>query len=95
MRRAFSLSALLALASVVHAGEPQRVVLDVPGMNCALCPVAVKKALERVPGVVAASADLASKTAQATIEPGRTNADALAKAVSHAGYPATVRRPRP
>jgi mercuric ion binding protein len=92
MRRIFSVSTMLMMAFPAHGGEPQRVVLDVPGMNCTLCPISVKKALERVPGVVEAKADLASKTAEATIDPKRTSPAALSKAVSNAGYPATVRR---
>lgn len=80
-----------AFAASALAGEPTRVVLDVPGMNCPLCPISVKKALERVPGVIEAKADLATKTAAATFDPERTSQQALAKAVTDAGYPATVR----
>lgn len=93
MRRTFSVSATLMVAFAAHGGEPQRIVLDVPSMNCSLCPISVKKALERIPGVVAAKADLASKTAEATIDPERANPEALSKAVSNAGFPATIRRP--
>jgi mercuric ion binding protein len=93
MRRAFWASALALLSLVAHGGEPQRVVLDVPGMNCTLCPISVKKALERVPGVLAAKADLASKTAEATIDPDRATPELLVKAVSNAGYPAAIRKP--
>jgi mercuric ion binding protein len=92
MRRFFSASALVAaLIAPAPAAEPARVVLDVPGMNCSLCPISVKKALERVPGVVKASADLATKSAQATYDPARVTPAALAKAVGDAGFPATVR----
>lgn len=82
-----------ALAFGAQAGEPQRIVLDVPSMNCALCPLSVKKALERVPGVLSAKADLATKTAEATYDPDRASAEKLAKAVSDSGYPAAVRKP--
>lgn len=82
---------IAAFAASALAGEPRRVVLDVPGMNCPLCPISVTKALERVPGVIAAKADLATKTAEATFDPERTSQQALAKAVTDAGYPATVR----
>ncbi|MFY9314573.1 MAG: cation transporter [Burkholderiales bacterium] len=94
MARSFWLSALAAaLALGAHAGETKRVVLDVPGMNCSLCPISVTKALERVPGVLAAKADLATKSAEATYDPDCVTTDALAKAVTNAGYPATIRRP--
>ncbi len=90
MRRIFSAS-LLLVALGVGAAETAEVVLDVPGMNCSLCPISVRKALERVPGVVEAKAELATKSARARFDPGKVSAEALARAVSQAGYPATVR----
>lgn len=93
MSRTFWASALAAFALGTQAGEPKQVVLDVPGMNCALCPISVKKALEKVTGVLAAKADLPTKTAEATYDPDRVSAERLAKAVTDAGYPATVRKP--
>jgi mercuric ion binding protein len=94
MSRIFWVSALAtALAFSAYAGEPKRVVLDVPGMNCSLCPISVKKALERVPGVLEARADLATKSAEAAFDPDRATPEALARAVSNAGYPASVRKP--
>jgi mercuric ion binding protein len=94
MSRIFSVSVLLAvLATAADAAGPQRVVLDVPGMNCALCPISVKKALERVPGVLQAKADLATKSAEASFDPDRVSPEALARAVTNAGYPASIRKP--
>lgn len=91
MFRLFSAS-LLVIALAAGAAEPQRVVLDVPGMNCSLCPISVKKALERVPGVTAAKADLATKSAEAIYDPDKVSPEALARAVTNAGYPATLRK---
>lgn len=82
--------ALLVLAAPAFAGEPRIAVLDVPGMNCSLCPISVRKALTRVPGVVDASADLASKRAVVNYDPDRTTPEQLAAAVTNAGFPATV-----
>ena len=94
MSRIFWVSALAtAFALSAHAGEPKRVVLEVPGMNCSLCPISVKKALERMPGVLEAKADLATKSAEATFDPDRASPEALARAVSNAGYPASIRKP--
>jgi mercuric ion binding protein len=94
MSRIFWISALAAaLAFTAHAGESKRVVLDVPGMNCSLCPISVRKALERVPGVLDAKADLATKSAEAIFDPDRSSPEALAKAVTNAGYPASIRKP--
>lgn len=86
------LLALLALALPAFAGEPKTAQLDVSGMTCSLCPITVKKALERVPGVLDAKADLVTKSAQARYDPDKTSPAALAKAVSDAGFPATVKQ---
>ena len=93
MRPTFRVSlALLAFAASAVAAEPARVVLEVPSMNCSLCPVAVKKALERVPGVLEAKADLTTKSAEAKFDPEKVSPEALARAVTNAGYPATPRK---
>ena len=84
---------LLPFVLPAFAGEPKVAVLDVPSMFCSLCPITVKKALERVPGVVNAKADLATKRAEAKYDPDQTSPEALAKAVSEAGFPATVKNP--
>lgn len=94
MSRIFWVSTLTAtLALTAHAGEPKQVVLDVPSVNCSLCPISVKKALERVPGVLGAKADLATMRAEATYDPDRVSPETLAKAVTNAGYPASIRKP--
>ena len=89
------LKLLLLLPFVLRAfaGEPKHAVLDVPSMFCSLCPITVRKALERVPGVLEAKADLATKRAEATYDPDKTSPEALAKAVSDAGFPAMVKNP--
>ena len=84
--------ALLVLAAAARAGEPKVALLDVPDMNCSLCPITVRKALERVPGVLEAKADLATKSAQARYDPDKVSPAALAKAVSDAGFPATIKQ---
>ncbi len=83
----------LALAASAAAGEPARVTLDVPSMNCSLCPIAVAGVLRKQPGVKEASADLASKTARIVYDPDQTTPKRLARAVTDAGYPAKPRAP--
>ena len=68
----------------------QSVTLDVQNMTCAMCPITVRKALQRVEGVQRAEVDFASKTANVTFDPHKTNPDALIKATTNIGYPATV-----
>ena len=91
--RLLGLTALVALTAPAYAGEPQTVVLEVSGMVCPACPVAVRKALQRLPGVLEANADLATKRAEAKYDPDKTSPEALVKAVSNAGFGAKVVRP--
>lgn len=83
--------ALLMLTSIAYAGTSQTVVLDVKNMSCALCPLTVKKSLQKVPGVAEAKIDFDKKTATVKFDPDKASPAALAKASTDAGYPATPR----
>ena len=61
--------------------------LGIGGMTCDDCVVHVAEALEAVPGVEAATVDLAMRRAVVTARPD-VPADALASAVRAAGLPA-------
>ncbi len=87
---ATALIALMPMAAL--AATPQTVVLDVQNMTCELCPVTVKKALEKVPGVSQARIDFAKKTATVTFDSDKTSATALVRATTDAGYPSTVHK---
>ena len=56
-------TALVASSVSIFAGTLQTVTLEVKNMTCAVCPITVKKALERVPGVTDAKVDFDKKTA--------------------------------
>lgn len=81
---------LVLLPLVVFAAESKTVTLDVQNMTCELCPLAVKKALEKVPGVRAVRVDFATKTATVAYDPDQTLPEALIQATANAGYPSTV-----
>lgn len=83
---------LLATPFAALAAEPQTVVLDVQNMTCALCPITVKKALDKVPGVAAIKVDLDKKTATVKFDPDRANVATLVKATTNAGYPSSARK---
>ena len=68
------------------------VVLAVPGMTCPVCPITVKKALERVPGVQRISVNYRRKQVRVTYDDARTNVAALEKATADAGYPSSVKK---
>jgi mercuric ion binding protein len=86
-------AALITLAPLaVFGAPPQTAVLDVQNMTCALCPVTVKKSLEKVPGVSQARVDFAKKTATVTFDADKTSTTALTKATTDAGFPSTVHK---
>ena len=63
---------------------------DIENMDCALCPVTVRTAMEKVSGVVKAEVDFDSKTATVTFDDAKTSAEEIASASTNAGYPATL-----
>jgi periplasmic mercuric ion binding protein len=83
---------ILLLMPLAAAAAPQTAVLDVQNMTCGLCPVTVKKSLEKVPGVSQARVDFQKKTATVTFDADKTNASALVKATTNAGFPSTVQK---
>jgi periplasmic mercuric ion binding protein len=70
----------------------QTVTLNVSRMTCAACPITVKKALERVPGVSKIEVQYERKQMLVTFDDAKTNVDALVKATTDAGYPSTVEK---
>src|ERR1700737_3799225 len=67
--------------------SPQVVTLNVPGMTCPLCPITVKKALEKVQGVSKVDVRFEKKQVLVTFDDAKTNTDALVKATTDAGFP--------
>jgi periplasmic mercuric ion binding protein len=90
---------LLVLAIAVLAGGSlnaapdveETVSFSVEKMTCATCPIAVRKAMERVEGVKEVAVDFDSKTAVVTYDAGMTDATAIGAASTDVGFPATVR----
>ncbi len=81
----------LLLASLSVWAKPQIVTLDLPSMNCAMCPITVKKALTKVEGVSSAEVSYEKKEAVVTFDDAKTTAEALVKATTNAGYPSTIK----
>ncbi len=70
-----------------EAVTTRTVTLAVENMTCAACPITVRKALEKVPGVTRAKVDLDAKTATVTFDPAKTRVEDLTWATTEAGYP--------
>ena len=89
--RSFFLALSILLSSNVFAGTHKTVTLDVKNMTSELCPVTVKKALEKTPGVSKAQIDFSKKTATVTFDPDLATVAALTQSTTTAGYPSTAR----
>jgi len=75
----------------VNTAELQTVTLDVQKMDCPLCRITIRKALEKVPGVASASVDYEARTATVTFDPKQAKLEALTAATTNAGYPSTLK----
>jgi len=84
-----ALAAVIAAVALVGpaCASPQIVTLNVSGMTCEACPITVKKALEKVPGVSKVEVRFEKKQVLVTFDDAKTNTDALVKATTNAGYP--------
>ena len=77
-----------AVGAAGYAVAHEDIVLDIRGMTCASCVGRVEKALKRVPGVAAATVNLATLQASAQVFKGTVTAAQLIAAVKKAGYEA-------
>lgn len=89
MKKLFFLTFLLSSSSALAA--IQSVTLDVPSMNCATCPITVKKSLTNVDGVKKADVTYVTKLAVVTYDDEKTNVEALVRATTNAGYPSILK----
>lgn len=80
-----------ALVSTPALAEVRTVTLSVPGMNCELCPLTIKRAVSRVPGVLKVEASYEKREAVVSFDDAKTGVDALTKATANAGYPSTLK----
>jgi len=86
-----SFVATLFVVSTYVSAEDAIVKLDLPTMNCATCPFTVKKALNKVEGVLEAEVSYKTKDAKVRFDDSKTSALALTQATTNAGYPSTIK----
>ena len=89
--RTFALAALVVASSALAAGT-RTATLDVANMDCAVCPITVRKSLEKVPGVGSAKVDLRTHRAVVAFDPAKTTPEMLTKATADAGFPSSVEK---
>jgi copper ion binding protein len=69
-----------------------RIELPVRGMTCASCVARIEKGLAHVPGVHAATVNLAAERATLTYDPEQAGVEEIAKAIQELGYEVPVER---
>jgi mercuric ion binding protein len=90
MKRKLLVSLLIGMPMVTFAATPQTAVLDVQNMTCSMCSITIRKALEKVSGVIDAKVDYDQKTATVKYDPDKASPPALVKATTNAGFPSTL-----
>jgi len=80
---------VLARGPAVAPAGAETIQLRVSGMDCTACTVAIKKSVEKVPGVYSASVDF-DKQQAAVLTDGKADPRAVLKAVAAAGYKAEI-----
>jgi periplasmic mercuric ion binding protein len=89
MKQHFAL-AIFTFCAVPSWAATQTVTLSVPGMNCATCPITVKKALTKVTGVNDVKVNYEKREARVSFDDAKTNVQNLTAATKDAGYPSLV-----
>jgi mercuric ion binding protein len=93
MKSIWALAAALFLVTGVSLATEadETVTFDVDKMTCATCPIAVRKAMQRVDGVKDVEVSLENKSAVVTFDPSATTAAEIGQASTDVGFPAKAR----
>lgn len=93
LSRTLAFLALTATSSLA-AAKHQTVMLTVPTMDCATCPITIKTALSKVPGVAKVKVSYEKREAVIVYDDAKTTVADLKKATEDVGYPAMLKTPR-
>jgi len=90
MKHPILLLILVAILAAPAWAAPKTVTLSVPGMTCAACPITVKTALTKTPGVSQANVNYEKRQAIVIFDDAKTSTAALTRATADAGFPSQV-----
>jgi mercuric ion binding protein len=90
----FTLAALLLGAATAASAKQQTVSLNVPTMDCATCPITIKAALNKVPGVSKVKVSYEKREAVIEFDDAQASVADLKKATEEVGYPAMLKTAR-
>jgi mercuric ion binding protein len=88
--------ALIAMlgATPFALAKPQTVKLNVPTMDCATCPITIKAALVKVPGVSKVQVSYEKREAVIVYDDAQASVADLKKATEDVGYPSMLKTTR-
>lgn len=92
MKKLVAVFAFTILAATPAWAANQTVTLSVPDMNCAACPITVKKALSRVEGVNKINVNFEKREATVVFDDKKTAVSKLTEATEMAGYPSSLKQ---
>lgn len=92
MKKFVVLMGLVSALSTPAWAATKTVTLSMHSMTCVTCPITVRMALSRVPGVENAQVSFERREAIVTFDSTKTTVEVLAKATENAGFPSTVKR---
>ncbi|MBT9465265.1 mercury resistance system periplasmic binding protein MerP [Hydrogenophaga sp.] len=79
----------LALSAPAWSAQ-KTVTLSIPGMNCATCPITVKKALTKLDGVLEVKSNLDQRETTVVFDDAKVTLTSITQATKEAGFPSTV-----
>ena len=91
MRKSILGLVMMAWVGVAIAATPKQVVLNVKNMTCPACSITIEKALDQVPGVTSKQINTQVGTVTVTFDDERTSLPVVTRAITDAGFPASVR----
>jgi mercuric ion binding protein len=91
-----ALAGVLALTLPILAWAANRtVILTIPTMDCATCPITIRLALLHVAGVSRAKVSYDRREARVTFDDSKTDVAALTQATKDVGYPSFLSDQQP
>ena len=90
LARTLAFVALATIASLAMAKQ-QTVLLNVPTMDCATCPITIKAALTKVPGVSKVKVSYEKREAVIVYDDAKATVADLKQATEDVGYPSMLK----
>jgi mercuric ion binding protein len=84
------MAVVLTGASFLASAATKTVTLAIPTMDCPVCPLTVKRALSKVPGVSQVEVSYEKRQAVVMFDDAKAEVSTLTESTKNAGYPSTM-----